>query len=147
MSFLALGCALRGRDGFARQREHNVARLPVGKIDRRETTSAGCTDHLKSVPGREFGLTPVVDDEAFHDVLASGVVSANVANSIAHGRPRVTSCAGPKPPRVIAELGKRDKVVGGYANWPVPPARSELRLVTGLLCGERHRGGTGWLTR
>src|SRR6516165_1110530 len=69
-----IGVCLVWSRRFARQCQHNVARLPVGKIDRRETSSAGRTHHLKSVPSPEFGPAPVVDDKAFHDVLAFVVV-------------------------------------------------------------------------
>src|SRR5262249_23899379 len=69
-----IGVCLVWSRRFARQCQHNVARLPVGKIERRETSSAGCTIHLKSVPSRRFGVAPVVDEEAFHDVSASDVV-------------------------------------------------------------------------
>jgi hypothetical protein len=51
--------------------QHKVARLPVGKIDRREKSLCWGTGHL-DVGSRATAVTGgPVDDEAFHDVPAS----------------------------------------------------------------------------
>jgi hypothetical protein len=56
--------------------QHKVARLPVGKIDRRDTNCAGFSTSTTGQGGRRK------DEEAFHDVLAIEA-TANVAASIA----------------------------------------------------------------
>ncbi|OBI84514.1 hypothetical protein [Mycobacterium asiaticum] len=49
------------RASLYREVEHEMARLPVGKIDRREKSS--CCMHESS---------ELVDDDAFHDVVGMG---------------------------------------------------------------------------
>jgi hypothetical protein len=68
----SIGCVESQRG--TRVDQHNVARLPVGNIDRRDTNCAGFI-----ALARVTGLAPG-EEEAFHDVLAA----ANVATSIAH---------------------------------------------------------------
>jgi hypothetical protein len=56
MSF-SIGCAesLRGTRAVD---QHKVARLPVGNIDRRDTSCAGARIILNRCFGREFGPSP-----------------------------------------------------------------------------------------
>jgi hypothetical protein len=74
MSFSVELCRAGGETRTVGQ--HKVARLPVGKIDRRDTNCARFSASATGQGGRRK------DEEAFHDVLTIEA-TANVAHSIA----------------------------------------------------------------